>query len=315
MVTRELHAIATGLIHRALAPGSHDTYSRVWANLKSFVTQTLQITWNLPLSEEVLLLYSANLYRLGSKASTMRGHLSAISYLHQLHRVHDPCKSFLVSNLTKGVAKSMGPARSKQPICINLLHRMLAAVPRIVTLQFDIVLTQAVFLMLYHACMRVGEAVFTSNKTDHALRFNQVKFHMDSSGDLHDLTVQFIHFKQSSGDLPPPLIIYRKPWYWCPVVHIHRYHAVRPVNGIHSGTYYFVKSDGHHVTSAFVGEKVAEVLTFLGEDASVYGSHGFRAGKCTDMVGEGRTTELVWAVGRWQSDAHHIYNRPKFIVS
>ena len=74
---------------------------------------------------------------------------------------------------------------------------------------YEIDMFKAVFAVLYFGCMRIGEAVWASDDSDHALRGNQLFL---VSGDRNRLVVLAIHFEtfknaKPAGEQTPPLLV------------------------------------------------------------------------------------------------------------
>ncbi len=159
---------------------------------------------------------------------TIRQKLSAISYLHQLWKVPDPCKSFGITAALKVIVKAQPLADPKAPITLGLLHCVLEVVEMVTEGTYDAILFRAIFSTMYSGCLRVGECVFPGEDSNHALRSKQLSFTFDSMRNPTRYAISFTNFKHTSGRKVPPLLIEAEPTNrHCPVRTLYSYHVRR----------------------------------------------------------------------------------------
>ncbi len=212
----------------------------------------------------------------------------------------------------KEVNKQQVPSEQKAPITLGLLHCVIEVVSMVVNDTYKSMLYTAIFNMLYHGCMRVGECLFTTDDADYALRENQITFRLDGVGNPVSLAIRFDQFKSSQSRRVPPLLVPgERDSRYCPARLVYQYHIIKPKNT----AYYFVNEDGTRVLASSAQKILHDCMQRLGLNPADYSCHSFRAGKTTDMVSQGRGSAGIRAVGRWMSSAHEVYNRPAFLLS
>ncbi len=268
----------------------------------------------LPLQPGNVAMYVLSLKDRNLQVNTVRQKLLAISYLHHLHKMSDPCKDVVVLNVVKAMARVHVPTKQKNPITLGLLDCILEVVHTVVAGAYQAHLYRAIFSVMYHVCLRPGECVLMSKKADHALRWQQVAFQNDvrMKARFVSYMVGFEGFKHSAGRCVPPIKVDRENGSrYCPVTILKFYMAAHPLR---SG-YLFVHEDGKPVTGSTAASVLTKAMQRLRLDPRDYSLHSFRSGKCTDLVSSGRSSEGVKAVGRRRSSAADVYNRPAFVVS
>ena len=70
---------------------------------------------------------------------------------------------------------------------------------------------------------------------------------------------------------------------------------------------FFIFSDGSPVTATNFRTTLKSMLRKGGFNASLYGTHAFRAGRACDMVEMGISVETIKQIGRWKSNAVFTY--------
>ena len=106
----------------------------------------------------------------------------------------DPTKAFPIQRLLVGAKKLDAPTPRHLPITFDLLKNIVDAIPAAVTLLRNQILFKAVFLLMYHACLRVGE-VASSNHSKHTLRIENVLMSGPSAN--HKIIIVLETFKHS----------------------------------------------------------------------------------------------------------------------
>ena len=113
---RQLHDTMRRDLGLAQAANTKQKYKHYWEQFKSFMTDKLQARYK-PASQQHLAWYVTYLHNnLQLKASSIRPHLSAIAYYHQLAGLNSPTDSFLVSQLLAGYKKHDPATRVRKPI-------------------------------------------------------------------------------------------------------------------------------------------------------------------------------------------------------
>ncbi len=93
MAARHLQARFQTIVNKSVTEGTHDVYETNWADLIFFMNNQLERELWLPVSTDVVALYIAHLDERGYRASSIQQKLLAISYLHTMRAMEDPCKA------------------------------------------------------------------------------------------------------------------------------------------------------------------------------------------------------------------------------
>ncbi len=297
-----------------VAQSTRTTYTKVWCELLEFMSRDLGMTCLFPVEPSVVAMFLVHLQESGVQVNTIKQKVSAIAFIHKLHRLPDPCKDAVVINVIRAMARTFVPPDQKYPITIGLLHCLLEVLYLVVPDMYDMHLYAAIFCTLYAACLRVGECVLASEKNDKALRVEQIVFNNIDKRTLlpESYALHFRDFKHRHGRRVPPVLVQAKEnGRYCPVRLLHKAKILRSSET----DYLFVHKDGSPVRASSVGTILSKALKKLGLDHTKYSPQCFRSGKCTDVVSEGRQSAAVCAVGRWQSSAYEAYNRPAYILA
>lgn len=87
----------------------------------------------------------------------------------------DPAQSFVVKKCIQGYQKTRGQSDSRKPITTSILRKLIASLSHTTNSYFIRVLLTAMYLLAFHALLRVGE--FTYSKHKHGIiQVSDVKF-------------------------------------------------------------------------------------------------------------------------------------------
>jgi len=151
------------------------------------------------------------------------------------------------------------------------------------------------FLLAFHAFLRVGEFTFKAPSSSHNLSISDITIQSKS------LVLSFRSFKHSKGKHPQLKICSRKSV--CPVKHLARYIKLRPKG---KGPL-FVFPDASPVTASYFYRILKKCLVVLSLDVRHYNGHSFRIGAATTAASQGFSDAQIAAMGRWSSDAFKRY--------
>ncbi len=298
---------------QAVTPGTREIYTKVWCDIMIFMVEQLGASTELPFSPECVSMYVVFLFDNGLAASTIRQKLSAISYLHKLHRLQDPCKDFVVTNILKAVVKQSPMTEPKAPINVGLLECILEVTADVINDTYQACMYRAIFATLYYACLRIGECVVSSEENNNAILRSQICFLRNQNG--QEPTAYFLSFRsfknRNGRKVPPVKVEAERLSRYCPVAMLYRF----CVMSADYSEFVFVSQTGDLVKSSDVASKLQAILIKLKLDPSRYSTHSFRVGRITDVLAEGRSSERVRALGRWRSSAQDVYNRPAYILA
>ena len=202
--------------------------------------------------------------------------MSAISCVHKVYNVQDPCSSFYVRQIIKGTARCQNVSRPRlRPISKTILQEMLSILPTLYSSTCDCVVYQALLKTSYYCCLRAVEAV-VSNCDTHTLTLDKVK--LDSAaGEVSIRFTSYKHCQHSSA----VYVIHALPHdVFCPVKMLKSYYAVRPsLPGP-----VFLRSDGTPIHRQMYFDMIKLCTTALGLNPALYNTHSLRIGRATDLA-------------------------------
>ena len=130
------------------------------------------------------------------------------------------------------------------PVNHSLLQNLIQALHSVASNQGDIYLYSAMFSLAYYACLRIGEVAVSTN-TRNTLSVHPIT-KVFKKGSVCAIRIYFERFKHSNSETPI-LEISKQSDTTCPVFHLKRYIAIRPINNINT---LFLTSQGSPVTCA-----------------------------------------------------------------
>ncbi len=236
--------------------------------------------------------------------------VSAIAFVNKLYGAHDPHQHFLVIKMLEGTRKLGNKVDTRQPITLAILHKIISSLPIILHDPIAITILKAMFLLAFHAFLRVGE--FTV-RTTHGPNTNTIQ--------AADCTVNFkaqqvnsvsIILRNSKHNQARPFHITIPANFSnnCPANAIHQYlKSTRPRPGP-----LFQNQHGIPITRHYFQTQLQKCLRYANIDTNLYKTHSFRIGAATEAVTSlGLTDQEVQRLGRWNSNAFKSYKRtPKF---
>ncbi len=255
----------------------------------------------LPVPVNIVCLFVTYLHvyiQLGS--ATIATYLSAISFLHKINQMSDPCTNFVVHKLQQACAKrSSATSPGRLPITLPLLHKLLSALPLVQPILFRQILFKAMFLIAFHACCRVGELT-KSGQAQHWLKLHDISFANQS------VTVTSTSYKHCKPGYVPKITVHATGNQYCPVMALKAFLSIR---GTQPGPL-FCMSDNLPITRHMFCKVLNQCVSFLGLNSAQLTSHSFRIGRATLGLEQGLTIEQIRLMGRWHSDAFRKYLKP-----
>ena len=268
----------------------------MWADFTQLITSLGQCKY-FPASSHQVLLFVAYLSNKGESSSTVSSKLSAISWFHKLHNFNDPTASFVITRAVQGLKKAKPTIQTRLPIDRSLLHNIISILPTIFSSTYDVTLSTAILLLMYHGCFRVGELLFSgSNK--HSLCLENIHIQSNDSKPQLQITLQSHKHKST----PTSFILPSSPLF-CPVTATLNYSAIRPKTpGV-----FFIHKGGSPVQRTFLADLIKKSVKILGLNPDLFNTHSIRSGRATDLAREGVPESIIKATGRWSSDAFKKY--------
>ena len=290
------------LLKASVSTSTKQLYLRSYTLLHKFCAKQ-NVPFSLPFTEVLICNFIGDLFQQGYSPSTITSHVSAISYLHKLFILPDPTHSFIVRKTIKGTHNLAKSGDIRLPITKSILIKLLSALHHTVQEADTRVLLSTIFLLAFHAFMRLGELVARSSV------YNTKVIQRQDILFLDDNSVQLIlrHSKNMKDGQPIVLTLaanYFNPQL-CPV------RALKTFTSLYqhkSGPLFTFKS-GHPVSHSFVAAQLKHAIEFIGLDSSKYLGHSFRIGAATEATKNGLPENVIQQLGRWQSNAIRRYIR------
>ena len=241
------------------------------------------------------------------RCSTIRSHLSAISYHYKINGLSNPTSAFLISKLLTSFTKQDSAPFSRKAISLSLLAKLIKSLTAALNNRYDRKLYALAFSILYHAALRSSEVCLTPT-SKHTLQTNIVSGKW--SWGKRCLKIA-LHSHKHSTEPPPPVLLQARADCTCPVKLYHKYTKVR---GPSEGPL-LIHSSGDPIIRPSLASVLRQCLGILGKRPSSYNTHSFRIGKATDMAKAGCTDLQIKLTGRWHSQALQRYIKPSSISS
>lgn len=294
------------LFDASLKPSSYPTYRRAYNWYRSFlIDMDLQGHFGL-WSEDRAVLFIAYLCHIGYAATTIRTYLSAVNHVHIVKGVASVTQEALVKKALDGVDKSSPASVQREPITKDLLYKLTNAVNSMSKNYYHKLLLKAVFTFMYAFCTRVGEVSVSNGTRNNVIHLSDVQVVEDPRlGRL--LWVTFRNFKHNKNSAPHVIKVKATGGMTCPVDNLLNYLGARPSG---EGPL-FLGSSGKGINSSFVSANLSRALIWAGEDQTLFGTHSFRIGRCSDLAKDGASAETIRVIGRFHSDAYLKYVRPQ----
>ena len=259
---------------------------------------------SLPMPREHIALYLAALKKEGLAPSSIRSALSVIAWKHKIAGLPDPTKDFLLSRVMEGLRRArLHPPNRVLPITVDILHRLLDALPDSQCGPYDVCLMKAFFLLAYHGAFRVGE-LCESGTLAHTIRVEDVLPGRGEDGGSFELRLSSFKFsKEGTSVLLSPVV----GGTHCPIQALSAFLRVRP----NRPGPLFIKESGAPLRRPFVACVLKRCVTQIGLNAEKYNTHSLRVGRATDLAAAGASEALIRETGRWNSNAYLKYIRFK----
>lgn len=267
---------------------------------KQFCQSELHLTCWFPSNTQAVVSFVAFCFRKGYASSSITSALSAVSYIHKMHSLSDPTATFVVRKLLHGAAKLRPSYDQRAPVTKAVLHNLVRSSPHISICYYNDVLTTAMYLLAFHAFLRIGEiAVTSAAQSIRVLQMSQLSITKEQC------TIVFQSYKHYQGPPVSLVISAHTDSPFCPVKAMRTYLAVRK----NSPGPLFIFPGGTPVTKSFFGDQLKKSLAWAGLSTLSYKGHSFRIGAATTAAMQGVSDEEIQRMGRWKSQAFKKYIR------
>lgn len=157
-----------------------------------------------PASLENLTLFIAYCFQKELASSTVLTYMSAISFLLQLGGYEDLPGHFIHSKALRGYHKEKAAKDSRLPITPSILKDLCQSLPKTCSSRFLQLMLHAMYLLAFHAFLRIGEITGLAPSLGNCLSVSDIKFlHGDSEG----LEIHMSKFKHSTVKHIPVLFL------------------------------------------------------------------------------------------------------------
>lgn len=281
-------------------------YDKMWEKYLAVSAQVEGMAQFVPISVQDLERFIAHLFREGYASSTIRSHVSAISFRHKVRDSVDPAQSARIARVLQGCQNSRPSFNPRLPITPEILEAMCGALEHVIPEYRLRITVKAMFLLAFHAFLRIGEiCVKQSEDSVKVIQRGavQVPVHCLGGGFM---TITICYFKSNFEGRPFSISVpVNQPVpRLCPVLALKQYLAL-PHQGL--GPLFTYK--GRSFTKSFFAKLLKDVLDFLHLDTLLYTGHSFRIGAATAAASRGVPDQVIKSLGRWKSDAYKQYIR------
>lgn len=301
-----LDAEVQRLLALGIAEKSHTTYKAGWSKFLEFGAE-YGVDVNLPISVGNLTYFVAFLSKNKFAKSSITTYLAAIAFKHKIHGFQDPSDSFIIKKMVNGLRRDQGEASDlRLPITIDLLARLVSALPAICTTQWEVRLFNAVFLVTFFGFLRIGEVCANSRSVVQpaTLQRSDISFKL-----VEGVRVVLINFRVSKNNQfggNQTIVLRPHPnQRLCAVSALMTYLQQSQGNGV-----LFSHFDSSPLTRYQFTNVLARAVDFCDfPNKTLFKSHSFRIGAATTARQNGIPDSEIQTMGRWRSGAFKTYIR------
>lgn len=298
---QDLQDIKDHILYSSLSKSTIKTYRRMLNQFTNFQKTQYASDKVFPSTTGKVADYIAFLFMKNQSFATILSHVSVISFVHRLDNLKDPTKHFLLSKMLKGIQKLKPTHDIRLPITPTILLKIITALPHVIPKYFNRVLFQSMFVLAFHAFLRIGEFTVTQNNTkDTIIQVNNVEFLTNGN-----ITVWLYHYKNSDGKSAKINLQRSQTSALCPTRTLQTYLNISK----HRCGSLFQLSSGSPVSYTYFTKTLKSLIEFIGLDPKFYKGHSFRIGAATHAASTGVPESVIQHLGRWKSNAVQKYIR------
>ena len=293
----------------SLSRASASSYLRVWSLFISLASQYTRVYLPLPMSH--VMSFITTLYNRGLAAATITSYVSVLSFFNRLAGGPQLGNLFVVAKALEGARKSRPAKDNREPISISLLHTLVDKLPLVIAPASWAIIFQAMFLLMFHAFLRVGEVTLATNgSADNLLRRKDISFRKSDKGTPLSATLVIRNSKHHFG-ANFRIVLRASNSKFCPVIRLAAYldnHPSFPEAPL------FQTPNGLPISPTFFNKVLSKALSSAGHTQAYVRSHSFRIGAATHALAVGELSEeQIRKLGRWSSGAFKRYLRPSHL--
>ena len=278
----------------SLAPSSRTLYANSMGRLQQFALSVADVQTWFPASVSLICLFIAHLLDSGLAPATVWSTLSGIAFFHKLFRVADPTGDFLVKRLMLGASKVHPSCEDRLPITIPILHVLCDSTDHITRSAYAARLVRAMFLLMFHAFLRIGEVTKSHNN----IMLSQLSV-------LPECAVLVFHHAKHLVGPAVSISVPASGGPYCPITNLNDYLVMR---GSSPGPL-FSLPDMQGIQANQFNAWLNQSLSYSSLASLPIKSHRFRIGSATYAATVGYTESQIQQMGRWKSSAFKKYIR------
>jgi hypothetical protein len=267
-------------------------------------------SWPVPLDQ--LLNFVDYLSFTGLSPTSVTTYILGIGYTHKARGLENKTNNFLITKILEGLRrKRVKSSDVRAPVTLDLLRRLLQALQKVCTSNYEVCLFSSAFTLAFFALLRIRE-ITLDNKLDtgpHVICYEDISFSnknemylriRSSKADQRSNTITLIISKQkgSESDI-------------CPVKRLKQFLVMR-YSGPTCSSPVYIHFDGSNLTRYQFYSVLLKTLQFCGLSEHIR-SHSFRIGGTSELARRGVTESEIKRWGRWNSNAYSSYIQLSFL--
>ena len=291
------------LLSNSLSENTSTSYRHAFRLYDDFICSNPVVakgSVSLPPSVQNLSMFIAYCFNKGLASATVISYMSALSFIFKLGNYPDVPQHFIIRKMLQGFKKLRSTSDSRLPITPSILNDLVNSLSHTVSVHFHRILFKAMYLLAFHAFLRIGELT-SSGTSKHFLLREHVIVEKDG------IQIVFHHFKHSTGQPVRLLISVQENIHLCPVTALSEYLSLRQHGKQDEPLFSFM--NGSPISRSFFNSNLQRSLGWAGLSLSAYKSHSFRIGAATTAALKGYSEADIQYMGRWKSDAFKKYIR------
>lgn len=175
----KLTLVVNKLLDSSLTASTSSSYTNAWSTFRNFAEKQ-SLRTDIPVQQHILVLFVAFLFSQDYAPSKITSYLSAISHVHKLNGLQDPCSSFALQKVLNGAHKLKPTTDVRIPIITAILHKLLDSLQHTLSKLYEKFYFEQCLLAFY-SFLRIGE--ITSSLTvpnKNLLHFNPISIVNDT---------------------------------------------------------------------------------------------------------------------------------------
>ena len=173
--TPALAPVMVRLLNAASSEGTKKAYRRVVTSYADFSKANFPTSPIFRAPTGVLAAFITQLNTKYYAPTTLLTYMSALSYVHKLAGMPDSAQHFIIKKLLAGAQELSGRPDIRLPISPAVLYKVVDSTLFIVSSAYLRHMLQSMFLLAFHAFLRIGEiTVHSRNKCDSVVQLGDV---------------------------------------------------------------------------------------------------------------------------------------------